>query len=74
MTLTIGHTQIHAPIPGFEPVATCCARVAGGGACGWHTEDHAEARNAVTHPEDRRVTREGTVDQRRARGRTGAAS
>lgn len=36
--------------------------------------EEAEARNAVTHPDDRRVTREGAVEQRRANRRTGATS
>jgi hypothetical protein len=40
----LGHTVVHAPVPGFQPMATCC------GQCTWHTEDHAHARAlAVQH-------------------------
>ena len=46
----LGHTVVHAPVPGFEPMATCCTSVPGGGQCTWHTEDHEHARAlAVQH-------------------------
>ncbi len=51
ITVVIGHTTIHEPIPGFVPAATCCATLPGGAECPWHADaDHdrdAQGRPAV---------------------------
>jgi hypothetical protein len=51
ITVGVGHTTIHEPIPGFVSVAVCCAELAGGTRCPWHADaDHdldAQGRPAV---------------------------